>query len=556
MMKKRLFSGALALVLSLGVMVSPALAAQESAQSEPSSTTQQTDETTPPPAETPEDQTTPQEPPTEDPQPQEPPAQDPPAQEPSTPETPPAEPPEEQTPPETPPTGPLLRQDHVRYMEGFPTGTFLPEKQLTRAQAAQVVYRLLAQPDSGSGDCSYTDVPASQWYAQPVRALCALGLFDNGATFRPEDVITRAEFVDLLVRLKPEAQGNTAFPDVPATHWAAQQIGIAAAQGWINGYPDGTFRPEKGLSRAEACAVINRMLGRTGDRAQARKVIALGLFSDMTNAHWAAQTVAEAAVSHNAAAGETWTDVDLAGMTFRAGVHSVDGQLYCVDRAGKLALNTTVGAYQADSAGVLTQTAASYRMPKVPYISQIDNIYAWVGCEAVATLMGLQAKGFATQVPIKTFLDALPRHKSNPEKGFVGSPYVPDTSKQTRTTIYPAKLAEYSNGYCSGQPVCADFRGSSIPELQQELLAGNCVVAYMTLWWKAPYYRTYNIEGSLQRLVSNNHAVLVCGYDPAKGYFISDPYNYYNRGQVHQYWENAKTFERIWNERQVGMVLR
>ena len=78
----------------------------------------------------------------------------------------------------------------------------------------------------------------------------------------------------------------------------------------------------------------------------------------------------------------------------------------------------------------------------------------------------------------------------------------------------------------------------------------------MTLWWEAPYYRYYNIEGTTQRLVSNNHAVLVCGYDPNKGYFISDPYNYYNRGQVHQYWENAQAFEKIWNERKVGMVLR
>ena len=104
--------------------------------------------------------------------------------------------------------------------------------------------------------------------------------------------------------------------------------------------------------------------------------------------------------------------------------------------------------------------------------------------------------------------------------------------------------------------VCEDFRGASITDLQRELLAGNCVVGYMTLWWEAPYYRNYNIEGTIQRLVSNNHAVLVCGYDPDKGYFISDPYNYYNRGKVYQYWENAQTFEAIWAERQVGMVLR
>ena len=305
--------------------------------------------------------------------------------------------------------------------------------------------------------------------------------------------------------------------------------------------------------------MLNRMLGRTGDSAQANKLMTLGLFADVPASHWAATTIAEAAVQHTPVdngSGETWTGVDLTQMTFQAGVHQVDGQLYYVDRDGNLAVNQVVGAYTVGSDGALVQTATSYHLSYVPYISQIDNIYAWVGCEAVSTLMGLQAKGYATDVSVKYFLDNLPRHSSNPEKGFVGSPYVPDTSKRTRTTIYPAKLAEYSNSYCNGDVVCADFRGASITDLQRELLAGNCVVAYMTLWWEAPYYRYYNIEGTTQRLVSNNHAVLVYGYDPERGYLISDPYNYYNRGEVYQYWENAQTFERIWNERQTGMVIR
>ena len=454
---------------------------------------------------------------------------------------------------------PALLTAHVRYMEGFPEGTFLPDQQLTRAQAAQMVYRLLAAPDSGMGPCSYADVPASQWYAKAVTALCRLGLFDDGSQFRPEDVITRAEFVDLLVRLQPEAQGQAVFSDVPAWHWAAQQIGAAVQLGWINGYPDGTFKPDKGLSRAEACTIINRMTGRTGDTAQATKIIGLGLYSDVTIDYWAALTIAEASVSHTpqvSGAVETWYGVDLSALTFTAGFHDVGNQLFYVDRYGKLAISKMVGAYSASASGALTLTSWSYRMPNVPYISQIDNIYAWVGCEAVSTLMGLQAKGYALNTPLKTFLDNLPRSASDPEKGFVGSPYVPDTSKKTRTTIYPAKLAEYANSYCGGDIVCQDFRGASVTDLQRELLAGNCVVAYMTLWWKEPFYRNYVIEGQVQSLVSNNHAVLVCGYDPDKGYFISDPYNYYNQGQVHQYWENAQTFEKIWNERKVGMVLR
>lgn len=551
MMKRRMLAGGMAVVLSLMVMVSPALAVENT----PADSTDKevieeplTSETTPPEGETETGEETPVPPPDQD------------TQEPETPEAPATpEEPEDTTPAQPLPEGPALRQDHVAYMAGFPGGTFQPETQLTRAQAAQILYRLLADPDSGTGDCGYTDVADSDWFAQPARALCALGIFDNGAFFRPNDVITRAEFVALLLRVNPQEGGTATFPDVPATHWAAQAIGAAAAQGWIGGYPDGTFRPENGLTRAEACAVLNRMLGRTGDSAQANKLMTLGLFADVPASHWAAATIAEAAVQHTPVdngSGETWTGVDLTQMTFQAGVHQVDGQLYCVDRNGNLAVNQVVGAYTAGSDGALVQTATSYHLSYVPYISQIDNIYAWVGCEAVSTLMGLQAKGYATDVSVKYFLDNLPRHSSNPEKGFVGSPYVPDTSKRTRTTIYPAKLAEYSNSYCNGDVVCADFRGASITDLQRELLAGNCVVAYMTLWWEAPYYRYYNIEGTTQRLVSNNHAVLVYGYDPERGYLISDPYNYYNRGEVYQYWENAQTFERIWNERQTGMVIR
>ena len=553
-MKRRMLAGGMAVVLSLMMMASPALAAGELADEtapDGAAATQETETATPVEETQPdqEDASAPEETPAapEETEPSE------------TPETPAEPEPPEEDPEEPAAPGLALRQDHVAYIAGFPGRTFQPDTQLTRAQAAQILYRLLEEPNSGTGPCSYTDVTDGDWFAQPVRALCALGVFDNGTTFQPNDVITRAEFVTLLLRVSPQETGTETFPDVPATHWAAQAIGAAAAQGWIGGYPDGTFRPENGLTRAEACTVLNRLLGREGDAAQANKLLTLGLFADVPATHWAGRTIAEAAVAHTPTAGtggETWTGVDLTAMTFQPGFHDVGNQLCYVDRYGKLAVNKTFGIYTADAAGNLTWDTLSYRMPYVPYISQIDNIYAWVGCEAVATLMGLQAKGYATDVSVKYFLDNLPRSTSDPEKGFVGSPYVPDTSKRTRTTIYPAKLAEYSNSYCNGDMVCEDFRGASITDLQREVLAGNCVVAYMTLWWESPYYRYYNIEGTTQRLVSNNHAVLVCGYDPEKGYFISDPYNYYNRGQVHQYWENAQTFERIWNERKTGMVLR
>lgn len=451
----------------------------------------------------------------------------------------------------------VLKQGHIPYMEGYPDGRFQPDRTLTRAQAAQVVYRLIENPTAGTGSCGYSDVSDSAWYAPSVRALCALGLFDDGARFRPDDPCTRAEFVDLFYRLMPSEAPAANFPDVPADHWASAQISSAVAQGWLSGYPDGRFQPDKALTRAEACTIINRICQRSGDSVQAGRLLQLGLFADVRSSHWAAAAIVEAAVAHTPSAnGAQWEPLDLSGFRFPQGFHTVGDQLCYVDRHGKLVTDRRLGAYSADSNGVLTQVAPSYQTPDVPYFSQIDNIGAWVGCEAVATFSGLQAKGFAKDVTLRAFLDNLPRSSSDPEKGFVGSPYVPDPTKRTRTTIYPAKLAEYTNSYCSGEVLCSDFRGASIEELQRELLAGNCVVGYLTLWWATPFYRNYVIEGKTQRLVSNNHAILVCGYDPEKGYYISDPYNYYNRGQVHQYWENAATFERIWNERKTGMVMR
>ena len=451
---------------------------------------------------------------------------------------------------------PALAEGHPVYIEGFRDGTFHPNGDLTRAQAVQMVDRLLAQPQGGSGTCSFTDVPDGQWYTRAVRDVTAWGLVDDGDRFRPDDLMSRGDFAALLVRLHPEAEGRAAFTDVSPSHPDYAAIGAAAALGWVTGYSDGSFHPNRGLTRAEAVTMLNRAANRPGDSREAEKLLTLGLFPDVGPKHWAGTAIAEAAVTHTPQGGETWTGVDYSPMTFAPGFHDWNGNVFYADRNGKLAVSTTLGVYTAGEDGALKWSALSYVTPNVPYMSQIDNIYAWVGCEAVAALPGLRVKGFAWDVSLRKFLDDLPRARSDPEKGFVGSPYVPDPSKRTRTTIYPARLAEYCNSYCGGETPCADFRGASVTDLQRELLAGNLVVGYLTLWWARPYYRNYNIEGKIQTLVSNNHAVLVCGYDPDRGYFVSDPYNYYNRGQIYQYWVNKATFESIWNERKVGMVIR
>ena len=258
MMKRRMLAGGMAVVLSLMVMVSPALAVESGLVEEPAEVTEPlTSETTPPQAETETGEETPETPPDQDTQAPEAP------ESPATPEEP-----EDTTPAQPLPEGPALRQDHVAYMAGFPGGTFQPETQLTRAQAAQILYRLLADPDGGTGDCGYTDVADSDWFAQPARALCALGIFDNGAFFRPNDVITRAEFVALLLRVNPQEGGDGHLPrrarhplggpghrgscrpgldrrlprwDLPSGEWPDPGRGLRGAQ--PDAGPDGGQRP-------------------------------------------------------------------------------------------------------------------------------------------------------------------------------------------------------------------------------------------------------------------------------------------------------------------------
>ena len=240
---------------------------------------------------------------------------------------------------------PALSPSHLRFIQGVPGGAFLPDGKLTRAQAAQMVHRLLADPDGGTLPAAFTDVEAGEWYAAPVNALAAWGLFGEGDRFRPADVMTRAEFVALLTRLRPDAEGTASFSDVPPDHWACRQIGAAASLGWIDGYPDGRFGPEDGLSRAEACAILCRVTGRTGDADRARTILTLGLFSDVPPDHWAGTAIAEAAVAHTPSGNtpERWLEVDGSKMTLVPGFHEDGARLYYVDRNGRQVTGRTLG---------------------------------------------------------------------------------------------------------------------------------------------------------------------------------------------------------------------
>ncbi len=186
----------------------------------------------------------------------------------------------------------------------------------------------------------------------------------------------------------------------------------------------------------------------------------------------------------------------------------------------------------------------------VTHISQMTPVVAPVGCEPVSLLMCLRSKGYCKDMSIRSYLDRVPRHKNDPEVAFAGSPYVPNA--KLRTTIFPKPLADYGTSY--GADV-VDLSGKNTEELVQELYQGHPVVAYVTLYWRKPYYRNYQINGTTRTYLRNNHALVLAGYDPVtKKYLVVDPYNV--RGIKSRYWVSETTFKPLYEVRKHAVCVR
>ena len=206
----------------------------------------------------------------------------------------------------------LNTDDHDAYLSGYPDNTFGPDRSMTRAEAAQMFYPLLPDKDVPN-TVTFSDVPADAWYAEAVNTLASLGMVEGYAdgTFRPDNTITRAEFVTIAVGFADlEIDGEARFTDVARNAWYYPYIADACAYGWIGGYPDGSFRPDNTITRAEVTVIVNNMLGRAADESYVdRHEDELRQFGDLTEAHWAWYPIAEAVNSHDytgSGANERW----------------------------------------------------------------------------------------------------------------------------------------------------------------------------------------------------------------------------------------------------------
>ncbi len=174
--------------------------------------------------------------------------------------------------PDNVPTG-LNGDDHYAYIVGYPDSTVRPQNGITRAEVATIFFRLLTDETRNANSTksnSYSDVAAGAWYNHAVSTLSAMGIVkgDSHGKFNPNAPITRAEFAAIAARFDDKANTTAVdFSDI-ASHWAKNEISAAANNGWINGYTDGTFRPNNKITRAEAMTLVNRVLKRLPETAE------------------------------------------------------------------------------------------------------------------------------------------------------------------------------------------------------------------------------------------------------------------------------------------------
>ena len=207
------------------------------------------------------------------------------------------------------------RERHGAYILGYTDGTFGPSRSMTRAEAAAIFARLLAEKNGDTistvANTRFTDIPAHAWYSGYAKYLNNNGVtYGKSKTiFAPNDAITRAEFTTLAVRFFDVYGDGDAeimeqykdFNDVSDGYWAAAYIKAAAKHGWINGYGDGSFRADDEINRAEVVTIVNRLLGREADEAYiADNLRKLNTFLDVSRKHWAYYAVMEAANAHTA----------------------------------------------------------------------------------------------------------------------------------------------------------------------------------------------------------------------------------------------------------------
>ena len=290
----------------------------------------------------------------------------------------------------------FITDEHIAYMNGS-NDYMNPENNLTRAEAAKIIYTLLENPLAGEEGSSFADVPAGIWYEDYVNSMAAMGLIEgyDGNVYEPDSFITRAEFVTILSRvyLPEEGQEDITFSDVSSDYWAYDALKNAVARGWLKGYDGNTLKPEGNITRTEAILVLNRMLGRSPDKDTIDGEGKILQYLDVPYGYWAYYDIMEASVPHEHSAAEDGSEV-WASFTPKTserapGYYLIDGQLYCVKANGYYAKSESIGVLNFNSNGQytsgnadldqrLTAIVLAYTDPSASRFTNLRSLYNYV----------------------------------------------------------------------------------------------------------------------------------------------------------------------------------
>lgn len=236
----------------------------------------------------------------------------------------------------------------LTYIIGYPDKGVHPNGDLTRAEAAMIFYRLY-DGDYPSftrrmSNSTFKDVSAKNWFYEPVETLYNIGLLEGKSkdSFAPNAPISRAEFAVLAARFQNLKYTNgKVFSDVEKGHWAYSYINAASEAGWIQGYPDGTFRPDKEITRTETVTLVNSMINRTVTREKLKALNVRNPYNDLAESFWGYTDLMEATVSHTA---EEWHDAK-----YNDGKYNIIVEKF-VDMSGKEIAKSVTTAGKAETA--------------------------------------------------------------------------------------------------------------------------------------------------------------------------------------------------------------
>ena len=209
----------------------------------------------------------------------------------------------------------LDKVNHIAYMQGYPNENFGPGNNMSRAEATAMFARLLVEKMDVDEKylCSFSDIDGTEWYANAVGYMEKYGIIKgySDGTFKPQAPITRAEFAAIAARFDILDAGEpNRFSDIKENYWARDVISSSAAKGWVKGNPDGTFQPEKHITRAEVVTIVNRMLERVCDKNyESKNINTMKHYKDLTSDHWAYYDIIEASNGHKynkESNSETW----------------------------------------------------------------------------------------------------------------------------------------------------------------------------------------------------------------------------------------------------------